>query len=120
MERSLRFLHRLTVLAVLTVALIATGFGHRIPSAGDMALQQYVLSGGSVADLCGDLDGDSLPDHSDCPACHIVATAAPPDARLSLHDADLFVVAKIVAPRESRVFRSVLDPARSLRAPPLA
>jgi hypothetical protein len=39
---------------------------------------------------------------------------------LTLRDADLAFVAQVVAPRESRAVRSVLDPARGLRAPPLA
>jgi protein-disulfide isomerase len=56
----------------------------------------------------------------DCPACHIVASADLPDAGLTFHDADLAFVAKIVAPRENRAVRAVLDLARGLRAPPLA
>ena len=111
---------RFAVVAAFAIALTVTGFGHRIPSQADAAEQAYVLAGGDLADICGDIDGDGLPDHADCPACHIVATADLPASNLTLHDADLAFVAKVVAPRESRAVRVVLDPARGMRAPPLA
>ncbi len=107
-------------MAVLTLALVATGFAHRVPTVQDAFLQSYVLAGGSLADLCADIDGDGLPDYGDCPACHIVAAADLPDAGLTFHDADLAFVAKVISPRESRAVRTVLDPARGMRAPPLA
>ena len=106
--------------AALTVALVATGFAHRLPSTDDAALSAYALAGGDIADLCGDLDGDGLPDHGDCPACQIAGGADLPPTALTLRDADLAFVAQVVAPRESRAVRAVLDPARGLRAPPLA
>lgn len=113
-------MRRLLVLVALTVALAATAFAHRMPNAGDAALEAYVLAGGSLADLCGDADGDGLPDHSDCPVCHLTATAPPAGGGLVLQDAGLILIARIEAPRESRAVRAVLDPARGLRAPPLA
>ncbi len=117
MAKSVR---RLLLLAALAVALVATGFANRVPATGDDAVLAYVLAGGTLSDICGDADGDGLPDHGDCPACHIVGAAALPSADLGLRDADLIFVAAIVAPRESRAVRAVLDPARGLRAPPLA
>ena len=113
-------LRRLMLLAVLTVALVAPGFAHRVPSTSDASLAAYMLAGGEIADLCGDLDGDGLPDHADCPACHIAGGADLPPAILTLRDADLAFVAQVTAPRESCAVRAVLDPARGLRAPPLA
>lgn len=113
-------LRQLAILVALTVALVATGFAHRVPTVADAMLESYVLSGGDLADLCVDADGDGIPDHSDCPACHIVAVADLPAADLAVHDADLAFSAKVVAPRESRALRAVLDPARGMRAPPLA
>ena len=44
-------LRRLMLLAVLTVALVATGFAHRLPSTDDAALAAYALAGGDIADL---------------------------------------------------------------------
>jgi hypothetical protein len=120
MRNAVTLFHRLVLIFALTVALVATGYGHRIPSANDSMIEAFLLSGGSLADLCADTDGDGQPDHGDCPACHIVASPDLPDADLTLHDADLAFVAKVVAPRESRAVRGVLDPALGMRAPPLA
>jgi hypothetical protein len=119
MRNAVVLFHRLVLMFSLTVALVATGYGHRMPSANDSMMDAFLLSGGSLADLCVDTDGNGLPDHGDCPACHIVASAGLPDADLTIHDADLAFVAKVVAPRESRALRTVLDPARGMRAPPL-
>lgn len=43
-----------------------------------------------------------------------------PDAPQSLADVNYVFVATVIAPRESRAIRTVLDPARGMRAPPLA
>lgn len=110
----------LALVAALTLALVATGFGHRAPSAGDQLLAAYALAGGDLADLCGDIDGDGVADRGDCPACHISANAALPENAPALRRADLIHVATVVAPRESRALRVVRDPARGKRAPPLA
>lgn len=116
----LRPLRLLAVMVVLALALVATGFGHRMPSAGDLAQESYILAGGDLAGLCGDADGNGLPDHIDCPACHLTGNALPPDAPPALRDAGLVLLATVTAPRESRAARPVRDPARGLRAPPLA
>lgn len=109
-------LRQMLLLVVLTVALAATGFAHRVPALDDVALQAYVLAGG---DLCGDADGDGLPDHGKCPACQIVGSADLRPVSASIRDADLILVATILAQRESRAIRVVLDPAHGMRAPPL-
>ena len=120
MMRDLRLsLQRALVLVALTLALVATGFAHRMPSVNTAELQAFVLAGGDLAELCGDFDGDGRPDHGDCPACHISAGADLPGQTVLPRDADLVFIARITAPRESRVVRAVLDPARGLRAPPL-
>ncbi|MCU0904086.1 MAG: hypothetical protein MUE83_09455 [Tabrizicola sp.] len=120
MRELFQILQRLILLTVVAGALSATGFAHHVPSKNESALQAYVLAGGDLGDLCADEDGDGLPDHADCPACHIVASLDLPAADLTLRDADLAFVVKVVAPRESRAVRGVLDPARGMRAPPLA
>lgn len=104
---------------ILAVATAALGFAHRPPSADDEAFAAYVLAGGDLADLCGDTDGDGLSDH-DCPACHLTASTLAPDPIETPRSAELRFVAQVVAPRESRAVRHVLDPARGLRAPPFA
>lgn len=111
----------LVLLAALTLALLATGFGHRMPNAEAAALEAYALATGLPVDLCGDFDGDAKGmAQADCPVCHIVAVATPPAADLALRDADLILIATVVAPRENRAARMVRDPARGLRAPPVA
>lgn len=109
----------LALVALLTLALGATGFGHRMPADADLALEAYALMGGSLADLCADLNGDGIPD-DDCPVCHLTAGADLPPAMPAVKPADLAFVAQVIAPRENRAVRAVLDPARGLRAPPLA
>ena len=116
---------RLKALAVVVLfagALLATGFAHRVPFAGQAALQAYMLAGGQAADLCADRAGKTpdLHAHQGCPVCHLVGGAVPPGGAPSLRDANLTFVAAMVAPAESRALRAVRDPVRSLRAPPLA
>jgi len=120
MRHAVLSLQRLVLVAALTVALVATGFAHRMPSTTDAFLTAYALQTGDIADLCGDLDGDGLADHADCPACRIVGSADLPPTTQTQRNADLAFVAKVIAPRESRAVRLVLDPAHGLRAPPLA
>ena len=114
-----RPLRMLAVMVLLTLAFVATGFAHRMPSADDLAQQSYVLAGGDLSGLCGDADGDGLPDHIDCPACHLTGNAPPPAAPPALQDAAPRLLATVTAPRESHALRMVRDPARGLRAPPL-
>lgn len=111
---------RLWLIALLSIALVATAFAHKIPTASDLALDAYVLAGGSMADLCGDGDGDGAMAHRDCQACSIIGTAMLPDAPQAVTRVNYAYVATIVAPRAARAIRTVLDPARAMRAPPLA
>lgn len=104
----------------LAVALVATGFGHRIGMADEPALSAFVQSGGDLADLCADDNGDGLPDRGGCPACHLVGCALLTGSSPAVIPAELAFVAKVVAPRENRAVRAVLDPARGLRSPPAA
>lgn len=120
MKGALSVIHRLFLIAALGVALIASALSPRAPDAEDAALHAFVLAGGSMAELCADTDGDGLPDHDDCPACRLVAPAMVPQVIPALGAADLVVVSKVLAPRESRAVRAVLDPARGTRAPPIA
>ena len=113
-------LRRLALLTVLAVALVATGFAHRLPHAADADLQAFVLAGGDLGALCDDLGDTGGSSHPDCPACQIVGAADLPPATPALRDANLVFIAQVIAPRESRAVRGVRDPARGLRAPPLA
>ncbi len=112
-------MQRLAFLAVLSIALVATGFVHRLPTANEVVVDAYVLAGGDLADLCAEGGADKHVSHRDCVACTTASIADLPAAVSSAHDADLAFVAEVVAPRASRAVRAVSDPARGLRAPPL-
>ncbi|WP_106472571.1 hypothetical protein [Pukyongiella litopenaei] len=104
----------------MSVALVATAYAHRIPNASDIAIEAYVLAGGDIANICGDPGSDNTVAHPDCPACRIAGSVLLPDAPQSMTDIDFVFVATVVAPRERRAILTVLDPARGMRAPPLA
>ena len=110
----------MVLLAVLTVALVATGFAHRLPGAQDVAVQTFVAAGGALADLCGATSDKGDVVHPDCPACHIASNLMPAPGTPTVRAADLIFVATVVAPRESRALRHVPDPSRSSQSPPLA
>jgi hypothetical protein len=116
----LRRAQGMVFLAILTVALVATAFAHRMPSAQDAAVQDYVAAGGALADLCGNAEGKGDAAHRDCPACSIASNVLPVSGTPRVTDADLVFVASVVAPRESRALRHVPDPSRSSQSPPLA
>lgn len=61
---------RMALLALVTLALVATGWGHRAPSSSDEALAFMAATGATPADFCGDIGGDP---HRDplCQACQI-------------------------------------------------
>ncbi len=113
-------MHRLVLLVSLTVALVATGFGHRMPAPSDAALAFALANGATAADFCGDdLDGDGVRDPH-CLACQIAGTADLPTTTQSLIDLDLAFVARTVAPRESRALARVLYLANTPQGPPVA
>ena len=67
------------LLPILTLALLAIGFGHRLPVAGNAGLAAYVAVWGDAADLCAKgMDGQVRGD--ECPVCHLTAGAALPPA----------------------------------------
>lgn len=110
----------LAFLVAITIAFVVSGFAPSVPLVVDEALSAYVLAGGDLSDLCQDSDGDGLPNHEDCLTCHLVGNDALQSSKQQLVNIDIAFVAKVVAPRESKATRAVLDPAHSMRAPPLA
>lgn len=113
-------LRRTVLLAVLTLALVATGYAHRLPGPGDQAAAAMLLAGASAADICGDLGSPGR--HADplCQACQIAGGAAVPEHGGAVHPAALVLVAAVSAPRESRQTARVLDDARPAQGPPFA
>lgn len=113
-------MHRMALLVVLTLALVATGFAHRAPSVSDEALAMFLATGGTAADICG--DHGPVGHHADrlCQACQIAGGAdLPPQAGLPhrLRPAELTEVA---GPGEGLHVLRVLNPAHGPQAPPVA
>jgi hypothetical protein len=105
----------LTLFLALTMGLV--GFAHRAPSLSDEAVAAYALQGVALADLCGE-DGKAMADGGGCPACHVAAGITLPSPLRLLRQAELRLVATVIAPRESRALRIALNPAHGSRAPP--
>lgn len=58
---------------VLSLSIVGIGFGHRAGTIEqDQAMQEYILSGGSVWDICGDPSQDGSRIHTQCEACRLV------------------------------------------------
>ena len=113
-------LHRVVLFAALTLALVATGFAHRMPGAQDEAVAYAVANGLSLADLCGGDFGDAGAHAPPCLACQIAGSADLPPASGHLIRLELAFHARIIAPRESRAVAAVLDPAHTPQGPPVA
>lgn len=107
----------LMLVMVLTIATAFAGLAHRAPALDDQARLSATLAGYDLADLCGDLPAGH---GSTCPFCTLVSPPPVAGAGGLLRAADLRLVAEVVAPRESRAVRPVLDPALGMRAPPVA
>jgi hypothetical protein len=116
--------HRALLLVALAVALTATGFAHRMPTAADgaedSALAFALANGAQASDFCGNLPGSDRAGSLHCPACQITASVDLPPATGKLITLELAFHARVIAPRETRALRSILDPAHSPQGPPTA
>ena len=110
-------LQRALFLVALTVALVATGFAHRTPSAADQSLALALANGATLEDLCADGDQHQGPG---CLACQITGAADLPPVRGDLQKLELVFLATVTAPRESRTSPRVLDPANAPQGPTTA
>lgn len=119
MARMLISLHRTLLFAVLTFALVATGFGHRMQADRDEALAFALQNGVSLSDICGDLGKGAHPG-TDCQACQIAgAVDLPPRAGVQI-DLELAFHAEVILPREARALARRADPAHRPQGPPVA
>lgn len=111
--------HRLTALLVslvLGLSMTAAAFAHRPPSVQEEALRGYLLSGGSLEDLCG---GAGHPGGDSCPLCPLAQGAAPLPRAVSLPaPAGLVLLAEILPLAPAPSAPAPRDPARQARAPP--
>ena len=117
---ALHTLQRALLLAALTVALIATGFAHRMPTAQDGALAFALANGADASDLCGGVAGGDRAGTLHCPAWQITANADLPPHSGRLIAAELAFHAQVIAPRVILARRGVLDPAHTPQGPPVA
>lgn len=121
MIRLLVRLHRAVLVAAIALSLVATGFGHRLPTATDEAALAFALEFGiTPGELCGG-DPDSLAHPgAECQACQITCAADLPPLTGARIDLMLAVHSAVVVPQTDRATRRTLDPAHRPQGPPVA
>ncbi|MDQ2065241.1 hypothetical protein Q9295_02550 [Xinfangfangia sp. CPCC 101601] len=111
---------RLMLLALVTLALLATGFAHRAPSQDEAALETlWVMAGGSDAGLCGASWDPSKP-HMKCPACQLTGSVDVPPCMGAVQKAELRLLAELTLPPSGAPRPAVLDKGHGSRGPPWA
>lgn len=113
-------LHRTLLLVALTIALVGTGFAHRVTAAEDQALAFVLATGATAADICDDATpGD---DHRgpSCLACQIAGGADLPPVIGAVRPLDVANVARIAVADKVVPLRHRLDHAHAAQAPPAA
>lgn len=120
MIRLLISLHRAVLFAVVTVALVTTGFAHRVSTTQDDALAYAIENGISLSDLCGGDLGSSMFVGAECQACQITGSANLPPLTGVRIDLDLVFHAAFVATKEVQAILRAADPAHRPQGPPVA
>ncbi|MDO8881662.1 MAG: hypothetical protein U0934_08325 [Pseudotabrizicola sp.] len=113
-------LRSFALVALLAMALGVTGFGHRAPSQQEASVQAFLAAGFGLPDLCGTSGPEQSAMAEHCPVCTVAGAALVPANTCLLRDADLQLVAVVLAPRARQTIAAVHDPAHAPRAPPLA
>ncbi|TKA97729.1 hypothetical protein FAZ78_04605 [Cereibacter changlensis] len=103
----------------LGVAVLFSGFAHKMPALQDGDLAAFVLAGGDPSDIC-DTGGDMEMDGAGCDACRLVGAAVLPDPAMTMVAVERVFAATVLIPSETRAARAPRDPALGERAPPLA
>ena len=117
--RQLLIASRSFVLIAVCIALTATGFAHRSAALPmDADLLAYVQAGGTLSELCGDLDENGMPVAQTCEACLLVAAALLPGSDQTFVALDIRP-ARVQFSLGTPPTRSTdLDLSRATRAPP--
>lgn len=113
-------LHRAALFALVTLALVATGFAHRMPAPQDEALAFVLATGVSLDDICGDDLGGNDHRSAACQACQITGSADLPPAVLSQIDLELAFHASVIVPRETVALARAQGTANRPQGPPAA
>lgn len=117
----MRRIFRSTLLAVfasllLAIASVTMGAMHSVVSAARM--EAFVAMGGAASDICGDMGrGQKAP--AECVFCLSAGNAPLPEVARAILFLPRSVAENFTATAENLTVRSVLDPARSLRGPPV-
>lgn len=113
-------LHRVALLVAVSVALVATGYGHRMPTAQDQALVSALANGATLADFCGTNPDQGGGHEVPCLACQITASAHAPGLPSALIDLELAVAVQLIAPLDRHAILRPSDPANRPQGPPVA
>lgn len=110
---------RMALLALLTLALVATGWAHRMPDVSDEALAFLSATGATAADFCGDVGGGA---HADtlCQACQIAGQVCLPPVAGAVLPLDLRIGTASLRPYHGVVRARVLDLSHAPQGPPVA
>jgi hypothetical protein len=113
-------LHHFAMLLALTIALVGTGFAHRISPVEDQRLAFVLATGAVVADLCDDATPGGGHLGPSCLACQIAGGADLPPVLGTLTRLDLNPVARIVVTVDSDTVPRRPDHSHVPQAPPVA
>jgi hypothetical protein len=113
-------LHRFVLLLALTIALVGTGFAHRVSPVEDQKLAFVLATGATVADLCDDATPGGGHLGPSCLACQIAGAADLPPVLGTLARLDLNPVARIVVAGHGDPVLRRPDHSHVSRAPPVA
>lgn len=85
-----------------------------VPTIAELQLQAFLLSGGSIDDLCGHEGGLA---HIDCDiCCH--APSLPALHQPSIFEADQTYLAQVILPQAALAANKIHDPSAPVRGPP--
>ena len=65
---------------LMALAMTVTAYAHKLPTGDDLAMQEFILAGGNLNELCG--DGMFAP--GDCPLCRLSDAAPLPEPPVGL------------------------------------
>jgi hypothetical protein len=110
---------RMALLALVTLALVATGWAHRMPDVPDEALAFIISTGATPADFCGDVGGGT---HDDplCQACQIAGGLDLPPLAGAALQLDLRIAQAALHPDHGVVLTRALDLSHAPQGPPVA
>lgn len=114
-------LSELVIVTSLIVAMTAIGFAHRVSAQTlDADLEAFLLSGGTLSGLCGDLEDPKNAGADECSACRLIAAMAVPDNFVHPIEARLPHTLKLMRLAQLRHHAVPRDPGQQTRAPPQA